>query len=439
MGSSMSKEEKQKIVNEKFFATENNIFNLKEADFANKESMPFYDVIIYLQTTMKNELNAKCPDIYDRLIFCKENNSEQLSEDWKKKWLLKTEEQKIQTKTECGFFTTQQPKEMCDKNKDLKIEYSMGIFQALLDIEDLKNINKILIDADIHNFIDNSGKINDKNKIIQNALEYAANHSNKFKNSAVFQMLSKLFGKEVSVNTIIYFAQNFFKVANEISEAKKLQKDAKIGSNEDLQEVLLELKNRYINHILQLKSKISPIVNNLYEVTVSNFESESYAPFYNQVKNMGSNYSFGLFSRFLQPLEVNQLINTLKNDMNENPEDYFNVDGKLLDKKRKLMNHISEVLNRSKHAKKQFKDYFQLINEPTLELALLIVNACNANMSNDERATVAKQIEIQENMKKATLYVQTAGNSDYKKKRLQSIRNIIRKHAIRKIVSKTKK
>lgn len=436
MGSSMSKEEKQKIVNEKFFGQENNLFTLKEVDFANKESMPFYDIIIFIQTTLANQLLIECPKINDMVIFCKDNNSNELSEDWKSKWALKTDDEKNQIRTQC-MMDLSGPQKMC--NTKYTIQYSTEVFRNLLDIDDLKNINKILLEEDINNYIDNSGKINDKNKIIQNALEYAANQSNMFRGSVPVKNLTGLFGKAVSVNTLIYFAENFFKVANEITDAKKIKKDGAMSSNEDLQEILLELKNRYIKHIDELKSKTSTIVNNLIAIKVSDFESDLYAPYYNEVKNMGSSYSFGLLSAFLQPAEVNQLINTIKNDMNQNLEDYFNNDGKLIDKKRKLINHINEVLVKSSHVKNQFTQYFNLMKEPTLEQALLILNACNANMTNDERVTVAKQLEIQQNMKNATLFMQTAGNNDYKKKRLQSIRKIIRKHTLRKILSKTKK
>jgi hypothetical protein len=94
----------------------------------------------------------------------------------------------------------------------------------LFDLEDLTNIKKFLSEEDIHNYIDNNGKINDKNKVFQNALEYVANSSTMFKNSLPVQKLTLLFGKAVNVNTVIYFAENFFKVANEVTNAKKLQK-----------------------------------------------------------------------------------------------------------------------------------------------------------------------------------------------------------------------
>jgi hypothetical protein len=322
---------------------------------------------------------------------------------------------------------------MCDK-KD-SIEYSMEIFLNLLSIEDLKNIAKFLLENDIDNYIDNSGKINDKNKVFQNALEYAANSSSMFKNSLPVQKLTLLFGKAVNVNTVIYFAENFFKVANEVTNSKNLEKVGKMGGNYELEEILIEIKNRYSKHIDELKLKAITIVNNIQDIKVTDFESESFAPYYNEVKNMGGSYSFGLLSRFLQPQEVNQLMNTLKNDMNENPEDYFNLEGKLIDKKRKLINYINIVLNKSNHAKQKFKEYFKLMSEPTLEQALSILKECNANMSNDDRVAVAKKLEIEQSLKEVALSkTKTGGNNN--KKRLQSIRKILRKQALRRIISK---
>ena len=433
----MSKEEKQKIVNEKFFGVENNLFTLKESDFANKESMPFHDLIIYLKTLF---IKKECPNVHDMVIFCTDNNSNQLSEDWKQKWLLKTNEERQQISTECARMNEQLDKVKQTCNKDNKIEYSTEMFRFLFDDDDIKNIMKYMLEEDIDKYIDSSGKIDDKNKVIQSSFEYAFNNSKLFNNNMSVRFLKNICGADfnVSTNTLIYFAENFVKVSNELSSQKSVQKGGMmtVDTTDPIIMVLLELKNRYINHIAALKSKTLSIINNLHAVKVSDFESELYAPYYNEVKNMGVSYSFEILANFLP--EANQLFSKLKSDMVENPEDYFNNDGKLIDKKHKLINHINLALNNSEKIKEQFKEYFNLLNKPSLELAVSILKLFQPNMTNDERITLAKKHEIQQNIKNAALFVQSAGNSN-KKKRLQSIRNIIRKHALRKILSKTRK
>jgi len=195
-------------------------------------------------------------------------------------------------------------------------------------------------------------------------------------------------------------------------------------------EVFIELKNRYIKHIEELKSKTYSIVTNLQSITDKDFESVSYAPYYNEVKKMGINYSFELLVKFLP--EVNILFHNIYIDMIENPEDFFNIHGKIIDKKRKLVNHINLVLNNSQYAKNQFKNYFELTSEPSLEQVLSIVNACSSNMSRDDCVKIAKQLEIEYNLKHAALS-KVGGNN---KKNLQSIRKAIRKQALRRIISK---
>jgi hypothetical protein len=437
MGGSLSKEDKQKIVNEKFFGVENNIFTLKESDFANKESMPFYDVIMYLKTLF---VKTQCSNVNDMVIFCNDNNSNQLSEEWKKKWSLYTNEERQQMTNQCSMIEQlNKAKQMCAK--DNVIEYSTEMLLNLFDNDDMKNIMKYLSEQDVDKYIDSAGKIDDKNKVIQSSLEYAADNSKLFNNNMPINFLKKMLGSDfnLSTNAIIYFAENFVKVYNELSSQKSVQKGGMmvIDNTDPTMIVLLELKNRYINHISALKSKTLSIVNNLQAVKVSDFESDLYAPYYNEVKNMGASYSFQILVNFLP--QANQLFSTLKNDMIQNPEDYFNNDGKLIDKKHKLINHINLALNNSEKVKEQFKEYFNLINKPTLELALSILRLFQPNMTNDERITLAKKHEIQQNIKNAALFMQTAGNSNTKHKRIQSIRKIIRKNALRKILSKTRK
>jgi hypothetical protein len=56
-------------------------------------------------------------------------------------------------------------------------------------------------------------------------------------------------------------------------------------------------------------------------------------------------------------------------------------------------------------------------------------------MSNDDRVVVAKKLEIEQSLKEAALSkTKTGGNNN--KKRLQSIRKILRKQALRRIISK---
>ena len=401
MGASMSKEEKEKILNEKFFGKDNNIFTLKEIDFANTNSMPFYDIIIHLQTQSLNTMKDTCPAVSDMFTFCQNNISNQLSEVWKNKWFLMTDKQKMDLQMDCNTKASLllQSKDSCDKMANAEIKYSMELFRTLFDLNDLYNIKTILLEEDIHNYIDNNGKIDDKNKVIQNAFEYAANRSQVFNNSIVVQMLRDLLGKDnnVNVNTVIYFAENFLNTLKEVAEKKKLNNNQKGGMMVDekygiFTEVFAEIKNKYLKHIAELKMKSNYIVNNLQSVTIKDFESESHAPYYNEVKNMGVNYSFGLFVQYLP--EYNTLFRNISLDMNQNPEDFFNINGKIIDKKRKLLNHIDQVLNNSQSAKLLFKKFFNLINIPSLELGVSVLKSLKPNMSLDERIKSAKEIVI---------------------------------------------
>lgn len=430
----MSKEEKIKIL-EKIFSNPNSIFDLKESDFANKESMPYYEIIMYFQNSYINQIKNDCPNINDMILFCADNNSNQLSDQWKNKWSSMTNEQQGSVRGQCMYISDikNAKTEICDK--DVKAEYSMEKFKQFFDNDDLIKLKNILLEQDVHQYIDNNGKINDNSKVFQNALEYVANESVTFNKSMIIQQLKQLFGNDfnVNVNTVIYFANNFFKVANELSMSKNKSGGMR-DDNHPMMLILTELKNRYINHINELKSKTKDIINNLQSVKVDDFESSEYAPYYNEVKNLGVSYSFDLFSNFLP--EANELFSNLKHDMKQYPEDYFNTDGKLIDKKRKLINQFNYVLNKSESSKQKFKDFFNLLNKPTLELAVSIIRQLQPNMSNEERIKIAKQLEIEYNMKQAALQPKIGGNN---KNRLKSIRKIIKKHAIRKILSKTRK
>jgi len=429
----MSKEEKKKIV-ENFFLNTDSIFDLKESDFANKESMPYYEIIMYFQNSYINQIKNDCPNINDMIIFCADNNSNQLSDQWKNKWLSMSKEHQDSVISQCYYLSdiTKAKTEICDK--DVKAEYSFQKFKQFFDNDDLIKLKNALLDQDVDLYIDTNGKINDIHKVFQNTLEYVVNESALFNKSEVINQLKQLFGNEfnVNINTVIYFADNFFKVANELSASNN-----KYGGihnvNHPMMLILNELKNRYLNHIAELKSKTIHIINNLESVSIKDFESTIHAPYYNEVKNMGISYSFDLFSTFLP--EAKELFSNLKQDMVKNPEDYFNVNGKLNDKKRKLINHINYVLNKSESSKQKFKDFFNLLNKPTLELAVSIIRQFQPNMPQEDRVKIAKQLEIEQTMK-SMMALKVGGNN---KNRLKSIRKILKKHRIRKILSKNRK
>lgn len=430
----MSKEEKKKIV-ENFFLNADSIFDLKESDFANKESMPYYEIIMYFQNSYINQIKNDCPNINDMILFCADNNSNQLSDQWKNKWLSMTKEQQSSVMSQCYYLSdiTKAKTEICDK--DVKAEYSFQKFKQFFDNDDLIKLKNALLDQDVDLYIDSNGKINDINKVFQNTLEYVVNESALFNKSEVMQQLKQLFGNEfnVNINTVIYFADNFFKVANELS-ASINKSGGMRDDNHPMMLILNELKNRYLNHITELKSKTIHIINNLESVSIKDFESTEHAPYYNEVKNIGGSYTFDLFTTFLP--EAKELFSNLKQDMVKNPEDYFNVDGKLIDKKRKLINQINYVLNKSESCKQKFKDFFNLLNKPSLELAVSIIRQFQPNMPQEDRIKIAKQLEIEQTMKEAALKVKVGGNN---KNRLKSIRKILKKHQIRKILSKNRK